>query len=120
MEASFVGRMKPMGKPGRPRRYPHAFREAFVIDVYARRIVGWRVWNRLTAELALDALEHAIWSRDADLNGLVHHSDRGSQYLSIVYTERLAAEGAVTSLEHAVTATATRWPRASSDSTRAN
>jgi putative transposase len=71
---------------------------AFIIDVYARHIVGWRVWNRLTADLALDALEHAIWSRDADLDGLVHHSDRGSQYLSIVYTERLAAEGAVTSV----------------------
>jgi putative transposase len=71
---------------------------SFVIDVFSRRIIGWRVWNRLKADLALDALEMAIWSRDDDLDGLVHHSDRGSQYLSIVYTERLAAEGAVTSV----------------------
>jgi putative transposase len=71
---------------------------SFIIDVYARRIVGWRVWNRLKADLALDALEMAIWSRTEGLDGLVHHSDRGSQYLSIVYTERLAAEGAVTSV----------------------
>jgi putative transposase len=71
---------------------------SFIIDVYSRRIVGWRVWNRLKADLALDALEMAIWSRDEDLNGLVHHSDLGSQYLSVVYTERLAAEGAVTSV----------------------
>ena len=71
---------------------------AFIIDVYSRRIVGWRVWNRLRADLALDALDQAIWSRDERLDGLVHHSDRGVQYLSIVYTERLAAEGAVTSV----------------------
>lgn len=71
---------------------------SFIIDVYSRRIVGWRVWNRLKADLALDALEMAIWSRAENLDGLVHHSDRGSQYLSIVYTERLAAEGAVTSV----------------------
>ena len=48
---------------------------AFVIDAFARRIVGWRVANTLKAELALDALEMAIWSRAADLDGLVHHSD---------------------------------------------
>jgi putative transposase len=71
---------------------------SFIIDVFSRRIVGWRVWNRLKADLALDALEMAIWSRNENLDGLVHHSDRGSQYLSIVYTERLAAEGAVTSV----------------------
>ena len=52
---------------------------AFVIDAFARRIVGWRVANTLKAELALDALEMAIWSRAADLDGLVHHSDRGVQ-----------------------------------------
>ena len=71
---------------------------AFVIDVFSRRIVGWRVSTSLRADLALDALEQAIWSRDERLDGLVHHSDRGNQYLSIVYTERLAAEGAVTSV----------------------
>jgi putative transposase len=72
---------------------------AFVIDVFSRAIVGWRVSSSLRAELALDALEMAIWSRrTADLGGLVHHSDRGVQYLAIRYTERLADEGAVTSV----------------------
>jgi putative transposase len=72
---------------------------AFVIDAFSRRIVGWRVSNSLRAELALDALEMAIWSRRSDdLAGLVHHSDRGVQYLAIRYTERLADEGAVTSV----------------------
>jgi putative transposase len=63
---------------------------AFVIDVFARRVVGWRVWNALKTDLVLDALEQALYSRGAT-EGLVHHSDRGSQYLSIRYTERLAA-----------------------------
>jgi putative transposase len=72
---------------------------AFVTDVFSRRIVGWRVSNTLRADLALDALEMAIWTRKAEhLPGLVHHSDRGVQYLSIVYTERLAEAGAVTSV----------------------
>jgi len=62
---------------------------AFVVDVYARCIVGWRVSRSLHTELVLDALEQALWSR-AGTDGLVHHSDRGSQYLSIRYTERLA------------------------------
>lgn len=56
---------------------------AFVIDVFSRRIVGWRVATTLRASLALDALEMAIWSRQEPLGGLVHHSDRGVQYLSI-------------------------------------
>ena len=65
---------------------------AFVIDVFARMIVGWRVAATMNAELTLDALEQAIWARD--LSGkLIDHSDRGSQYLSIRYTERLAEEG---------------------------
>jgi putative transposase len=71
---------------------------AFVVDAFSRRIVGWRVMASLRAELALDALEMAIWSRGAALEGLVHHSDRGVQYLSIRYTERLAAVDAVGSV----------------------
>ena len=72
---------------------------AFVTDVFSRYIVGWKVSTSLRAELALDALEMAIWSRRSqDLRGLVHHSDRGSQYLSIRYTERLADEQAVVSV----------------------
>jgi len=62
---------------------------AFVIDVFARRIVGWRVARSMRAELVLDALEQALWSRSAT-KGVVHHSDRGSQYRSIRYCERLA------------------------------
>ena len=64
---------------------------AFVIDVFARRIIGWRVARSMSAELVLDALEQAIWSRSG-IDGVVHHSDRGSQYLSIRYSERLAEE----------------------------
>lgn len=71
---------------------------AFVIDVYSRMIVGWQVANHLRTDLALDALEQAIWARNERLDGLVHHSDRGTQYLSIRYTERLADEGAVASV----------------------
>lgn len=67
---------------------------AFVIDVFSRFIVGWRVSSSLRSELALDALEQAICERLEDSNeGLVHHSDRGVQYLSIRYTERLAEAG---------------------------
>jgi transposase InsO family protein len=65
---------------------------AFVIDVFARRIVGWRVARSMKAELVLDALEQALWARGVT-EGLVHHSDRGSQYLAIRYTERLAEAG---------------------------
>ena len=65
---------------------------AFVIDVYSRRIVGWRASRSLRSDLALDTLEQAICAR-RDIDGLVHHSDRGVQYLSIRYTERLAEAG---------------------------
>ena len=64
---------------------------AFVIDVFARRIVGWRASSSPRTDLALDALEQAIYARrGTDTTGLVHHSDRGTQYLSIRYTDRLA------------------------------
>src|SRR5690606_5830991 len=67
---------------------------AFVIDAFSRRIVGWRVSNSLGSDLALDALEHAIYERDeVARDRLIHHSDRGVQYLSIRYTERLAEAG---------------------------
>ena len=65
---------------------------AFVIDVFARRIIGWRVSRSMHVELVLDALEQAVWSR-SNVKGVVHHSDHGSQYLSIRYTERLAQVG---------------------------
>jgi putative transposase len=71
---------------------------ALVIDAFSRYLVGWQAARSLRTELVLDALEMAIWRRQAQLEGLVHHSDRGSQYLSIRYTERLAEAGAVTSV----------------------
>jgi transposase InsO family protein len=66
---------------------------AFVIDVYARRIVGWRVSKSMHTDFVLDALEQALYARQPDRDSLVHHSDRGSQYVSIRYTERLAEAG---------------------------
>ncbi len=71
---------------------------AFIVDAFSRAIVGWRVLASLRAELALDALEMAIWARGSELPGLVHHSDRGVQYLAIRYTERLAEADAVGSV----------------------
>ena len=74
---------------------------AFITDVFSRRIVGWQASRSLKTDLALHALEQAIWDRTrdgADLDGLVHHSDRGVQYLAIRYTERLAANGVVNSV----------------------
>ena len=63
----------------------------FVIDVFARQIVGWRTSISMKTQFVLDALEQAIWQRQTpDNKCFVHHSDRGSQYLSIKYTERLA------------------------------
>ena len=67
---------------------------AFVIDVFARRIVGWRVSRCMQTDFVLDALEQALYARQPALkDSLIHHSDRGSQYVSIRYTERLAEAG---------------------------
>jgi putative transposase len=67
---------------------------AFVIDVFARRVVGWRVSSSLATDFVLDALEQAIYERcPTTTTGLVHHSDRGTQYLSMRYTDRLADAG---------------------------
>jgi putative transposase len=70
---------------------------AFVIDAYSRRILGWRAARSMKTALVLDALEQALWTRRrdgaGDLAGLVHHTDAGSQYTSIAFTERLAAAG---------------------------
>ncbi|WP_435886644.1 IS3 family transposase [Streptomyces hirsutus] len=72
---------------------------AFVLDVYSRMIVGWQVANHIRTELPLDALEMALWRRRIKKDsGLIHHSDRGSQYVSIRYTERLADSGASASV----------------------
>ena len=67
---------------------------AFVIDVFARRIVGWRVSDSMRTDFVLDALEQALYARRPERDGtLIHHSDRGSQYVSIRYSERLAEAG---------------------------
>jgi putative transposase len=71
---------------------------ALVVDAFSRFLVGWQASRSLRTDLALDALEMAVWQRHGDLEGLVHHSDRGSQYLSIRYTERLAEAGAACSV----------------------
>jgi putative transposase len=72
---------------------------AFITDLFSRRIVGWQVADTLRAELALDALEMAIWSSGGKIGGqLIHHSDRGVQYTSIRYAERLGDIGAVRSV----------------------
>lgn len=67
---------------------------AFVIDVYARRIVGWKLSTTMTTDFVLDALEQALYARQPERDqALIHHSDRGSQYVSIRYSERLAEAG---------------------------
>jgi len=71
---------------------------AFVTGMFSRMIVGWRVSSSLRSDLAIDALEMALWARGGDAGGVIHHSDRGVQYLSIRYTERLAEAGAVASV----------------------
>jgi putative transposase len=72
---------------------------AFIVDVFCRYVVGWQASRSLRTELALDALEMAIWARRGEqLHGLVRHSDRGAQYLAVRYTERLVLAGAVASV----------------------
>jgi hypothetical protein len=87
---------------------------ALVIDVFARRIVGWRVSSTMRTDFVLDALEQALYERrPGDDGGLVHHSDRGSQYVSIRYTDRLAEAGIEPSVEAPATPTTTRCPKRS-------
>lgn len=74
---------------------------AFIIDVFSRFVVGWQASTSLRSDLAIDALEMAVWNRQrdgVDLTGLVHHSDRGVQYLSVRYSERLAENDIVASV----------------------
>ncbi|MCF6510141.1 IS3 family transposase [Blastococcus sp. MG754426] len=74
---------------------------AFVIDVFSRRVVGWQLSKSLRTDLALDALEMGIWTRrraGRDVGGLIHHSDKGVQYVAVRYTQRLAEAGAVASV----------------------
>ena len=74
---------------------------AFVIDVYARFIVGWRVCSSMRTDFVLDALEQALYAHKPERDGaLIHHSDRGSQYVSIRYSERLAEAGRALGGQH--------------------
>jgi putative transposase len=70
---------------------------AFVFDVFSRRVLGWRAATRMSTPLVLDCLEHALWARQregaTDLAGLIHHTDAGSQYTSIAFTDRLLEAG---------------------------
>jgi len=80
---------------------------AFVVDVFARRIVGWRVSTSMKTDFVLDALEQALYARQPERDSaLIHHSDRGSQYVSIRYSERLAEAG--------IGPSGPRWRRSSS------
>jgi putative transposase len=74
---------------------------AFVVDVFSRRVVGWQLSKSLRTDLALDALEMGLWTRrreGREIGGLVHHSDKGVQYVAVRYTQRLAEAGAVASV----------------------
>ena len=94
-------RKRGQGAAGRPYTYVPTWSgfcyTAFVMDLFSRRIVGWATSSRMDTDFVLGALEQAIWQRKhrdgGDLEGLVHHSDHGSQYLSIAYTGRLVDEG---------------------------
>jgi putative transposase len=94
---------------------------AFVIDVFSRRIVGWKAARPMSAPLVIDALTMAAWTRrHARLDGLVCHSDAGSQYTSVSYTERLTEIGAAPSIGTVGTVTITRSPRPPSACSRPN
>ncbi|BBX25409.1 hypothetical protein MALV_05340 [Mycolicibacterium alvei] len=87
---------------------------AFVTDVYARKIVGWKVATEMTQKLVTDAIDHAIDTRKrsgaASLDSLIHHSDAGSQYTAVAFTERLAAEGSCLQSDPSGIVSIMLWP----------
>ncbi len=92
---------------------------ALLVDVFSRRIVGWRQSSSMHTEFVLDALEQALYDRKPSEDGsLTHHFNRGSQYLSIRYSKRLAEAGNEPSVGSRGTATTTSWPRPSTGSTK--
>lgn len=94
---------------------------AFVIDVYVRRIVGWRVSKSMTTDCVLDALERALYARQpGNVGSLTHHSNRGSQYVSIRYSERRPRPASSPRSVAVSTATTTPWPRRSTVCTKPN
>ena len=91
----------PGGAPTYIRTFSGWVYAAFVTDVFSRRVVGWQLSKSLRTDLALDALEMGIWTRQRaghDVTGLTHHSDKGVQYVAVRYTQRLAEAGAVASV----------------------
>ncbi|EZC91199.1 hypothetical protein BY88_14180, partial [Escherichia coli O157:H7 str. K5602] len=84
---------------------------AFIIDVFAGYIVGWRVSSSMETTFVLEALEQALWARRP--SGTIHHSDKGSQYVSLANTERLKEAGLLASTGGQFTLMTTRWRRAS-------
>ena len=85
---------------------------AFVIDVFARRIVGWRVSSSMHTDFVLDALEQALYARQpSPEEALIHHSDRGSQYVSIRYSERRLKPASSRQSAARATATTTPWQK---------
>ncbi len=93
---------------------------ALVIDVFSRRILGWALATHMRTDLTLEALEMAIWVRDAQLPGLVHHTDRGAQYTAIRYTDALAGAGALPSVGSVGDSYDNAMASRSSGSTRTN
>lgn len=85
---------------------------AFVVDVFSRYIAGWRVLKSLQTDIVLDALEQALWARGKP-RGVTHHSDRGSQYLSIRYTERLSERASRRQSAASETPTTMHWQKPS-------
>jgi putative transposase len=92
---------------------------AFVIDLYSRAIVGWRLTDHQRTDLPLDALTMALWQRRPDRDALIHHSDHGSQYLSIRYTREVVLAGAQLSTGTVGDST-TPWPRPPSPPSRSS
>ena len=84
---------------------------AYVLDVFSRRVVGWKAARSMTADLVVAALDMAAWTRrHTTLDGLICHTDAGSQYTSVSYTDRIADVDAAPRSARSATATTTRWP----------
>ena len=121
--AAAVGAARSLAELGAARApRPSAAYVAFVVDAYARRIRGWRVASTMATSMVLDAIEQAIWTRQQegvmDLKDVVHHTDRGSQYTSIRFSERLAEAGIQPSVGAVGSSYETPWPRRSTACTR--
>ena len=91
---------------------------AVVLDVFSRKVVGWQMADTMTTDLVLTAFEMGLWRREVVRDRLIHHSDKGSQYTSLRFTQRLADAGVAPPPDRSVTALTTRWPNRSSAASR--